>query len=67
MFFCVCTECGRSQAYVGPEDNRCPACWGQTSLHCPYCSTYFKQKPSKRCPYCDTSFVKSAPVPRPSA
>jgi hypothetical protein len=60
MFFCVCIECGRSQAYDGPEDNRCPACWGKTTLFCPNCSTYLKEKPAKACPYCKEPFIKPA-------
>ncbi len=67
MFFCVCTECGRSQQYDGPEDNRCPACWGQTIIYCPNCSTYLKEKPGKTCPYCKTPFVKPAAAPKPPA
>lgn len=67
MFYCVCTECGRSQQYDGPEDNRCPACWGQTILYCPHCNTYLKDKPGKKCPYCDQPFVKAAtPVKTPA-
>jgi hypothetical protein len=63
MFFCVCTSCGRSQQYDGPEDNRCPACWGQTILYCPNCNTYLKEKPGKTCPYCKAPFVKPAAAP----
>ncbi len=58
MFYCVCLECGRSQPYDGPEDNRCPACWGKTSIFCPNCSTYLKDRPTKKCPYCDQPFVQ---------